>query len=385
MGSGLNFGNPIVGGDTLVRARIKSPNYTPGVDGWTINRDGSAEFNNVLIRGELDVGDSTHNRDIKIGNDIPPDIQTFSISWFGTFDMSAAIVYYLGNTSEYYFQGIAELTTDTDTLSVYLEGYTHFEQSILTVNVTKIVTLNSIFGMTIDAAPELLTLRGGNNADVGWLADDTVSMKQLLINSGYQSQNRNTGYKEVVRYVDYDTSGFVTQIVDIGTPTYKAGGQLGGGVAATASTYTMYSGTTADILTLPQGYLLSFSCQPAPGRIYRAEGFFSVLTDTANSEILIEVHYGPLGTAADPVVASTMNVIMTNTFAKPAIMNSTFYIENSPNNVDQWFTWTARRSHGSGTVTVNSYRNYPSWARIVDEGPAIGPQWIFPPNDGSGW
>ena len=47
------FSNPIVGGTTLIRPAIQSPNYVAGVSGWTINIDGSAEFNNVTIRGTL--------------------------------------------------------------------------------------------------------------------------------------------------------------------------------------------------------------------------------------------------------------------------------------------------------------------------------------------
>lgn len=48
----MTFSNPITGGQgTLVRPAIKSPDYSPGVSGWTINRDGSAEFNDLTIRG----------------------------------------------------------------------------------------------------------------------------------------------------------------------------------------------------------------------------------------------------------------------------------------------------------------------------------------------
>lgn len=47
----MTFSNPIVGGTTLIRPAIHSPDYDPGVSGWTINKDGSAEFNNVVIRG----------------------------------------------------------------------------------------------------------------------------------------------------------------------------------------------------------------------------------------------------------------------------------------------------------------------------------------------
>jgi hypothetical protein len=43
--------NPVVGGTVLRRAAIASPNYVPGVSGWTVNQDGSAEFNNLVIRG----------------------------------------------------------------------------------------------------------------------------------------------------------------------------------------------------------------------------------------------------------------------------------------------------------------------------------------------
>lgn len=45
------FGNPVVGGIVLVRPAIQSPGYVAGVSGWTVRIDGSAEFNNLTIRG----------------------------------------------------------------------------------------------------------------------------------------------------------------------------------------------------------------------------------------------------------------------------------------------------------------------------------------------
>jgi hypothetical protein len=45
------FTNPVFGGNTLIRPAIRSPNYVAGVSGWSINRDGSAELNNLTIRG----------------------------------------------------------------------------------------------------------------------------------------------------------------------------------------------------------------------------------------------------------------------------------------------------------------------------------------------
>jgi len=48
------FNDSIVGGiGTLIRQYIQSSNYVPGVSGWTINKDGSAEFNSATFRGVI--------------------------------------------------------------------------------------------------------------------------------------------------------------------------------------------------------------------------------------------------------------------------------------------------------------------------------------------
>lgn len=52
----MTFGNSILGGINLIRAAIRSPNFVTGVSGWTINQDGSAEFNNITIRGGTTIG-----------------------------------------------------------------------------------------------------------------------------------------------------------------------------------------------------------------------------------------------------------------------------------------------------------------------------------------
>jgi hypothetical protein len=62
----MNFGDPVVGGETLIRAAIRSPNYVTGVSGWTINADGSAEFNDVDVRGDLLVIEPSNNNFVSI-------------------------------------------------------------------------------------------------------------------------------------------------------------------------------------------------------------------------------------------------------------------------------------------------------------------------------
>jgi hypothetical protein len=51
------FSNTITGGGgSLVRPSIHSPNYVPGVSGWSINRDGTAEFAGGQFRGAVIIG-----------------------------------------------------------------------------------------------------------------------------------------------------------------------------------------------------------------------------------------------------------------------------------------------------------------------------------------
>lgn len=58
------FKNAVVAGVKLIREAIQSPNYVTGVSGWTINKDGSAEFSNATLRG----GSVTGPR-VVVGND----------------------------------------------------------------------------------------------------------------------------------------------------------------------------------------------------------------------------------------------------------------------------------------------------------------------------
>lgn len=53
----MSFSNDAIGGTTLVRPAIRSGNYVPGVSGWSINRDGTAEFASGTFRGPVIVQD----------------------------------------------------------------------------------------------------------------------------------------------------------------------------------------------------------------------------------------------------------------------------------------------------------------------------------------
>lgn len=56
MTGGEGWGNPDFGGTALRLAAMRSPNYQAGSTGWTINQDGSVEFNNGTFRGTVTAG-----------------------------------------------------------------------------------------------------------------------------------------------------------------------------------------------------------------------------------------------------------------------------------------------------------------------------------------
>jgi hypothetical protein len=47
----MGFSNPPVGGTTLVRKAIHSPNYVLNTTGWSINKDGTAQFTGLVLIG----------------------------------------------------------------------------------------------------------------------------------------------------------------------------------------------------------------------------------------------------------------------------------------------------------------------------------------------
>jgi hypothetical protein len=63
-------GNNLVAGTALAIAQIQSPGFVTAVSGWIIRQDGSAEFNNVTIRGGVVIGGTslTYNGAPAAGN-----------------------------------------------------------------------------------------------------------------------------------------------------------------------------------------------------------------------------------------------------------------------------------------------------------------------------
>lgn len=49
-----DFANPILAGDALVRQAMQSENFQSGSQGWRVERDGDAEFQDLVARGDIE-------------------------------------------------------------------------------------------------------------------------------------------------------------------------------------------------------------------------------------------------------------------------------------------------------------------------------------------
>jgi hypothetical protein len=64
----MSFTNPLNAGQTLILGSLHSPNYVAGVSGWSINKNGTAQFNSVTIIGDRITLNGANNAQIIIQN-----------------------------------------------------------------------------------------------------------------------------------------------------------------------------------------------------------------------------------------------------------------------------------------------------------------------------
>ncbi len=123
----MGFSNPITGGQgALARDQIKSPGFVAGSTGWSINRDGSAEFNNVVIRGGATIGGTSlyYNGTPALGNLIASISAAGGTDPFGNAYQAGIIAY--GNASSALI-----MSTDGSRLIAMNEGKLQIDQGAL--------------------------------------------------------------------------------------------------------------------------------------------------------------------------------------------------------------------------------------------------------------
>lgn len=159
---------------------IQSTSYTPGVSGWSINADGSAEFQNVTVRGSLNATDLTAGT-LSMDRIAAGDITGVKI---GDDEITAGKIAALNLTVGKYIRSTS-YTPGSAGWSIDANGSAEFNN--VTVRGTIVATSGSISNLTINGA---LTLSGGviRTASSGarWEMSDSFNQDIRWYNSSNQ-------------------------------------------------------------------------------------------------------------------------------------------------------------------------------------------------------
>jgi hypothetical protein len=116
---GQGFDNPIVAGTSLVIPAINSPGYVAGTSGWSINADGTADFNSGTFRGSVLIGGPPAAGAVSLGlrgTDIPAALRNFNAQYDVWYE---ADVYWY-STTDFTFRALAH--NSFFGLAEYIEG-----------------------------------------------------------------------------------------------------------------------------------------------------------------------------------------------------------------------------------------------------------------------
>ena len=136
----MPFSNPIVGGNgVLIRDAISSPDFVTGVSGWTIRRDGTAEFNGITIRGSIQSANYTRGSGIyegwRLDNDGEAEFADLEI-----FGVNAATSY---GMLSYYLDRLKQLGPTDYRFSTDITTTTSFQDILQTA--TGVADYNGLF------------------------------------------------------------------------------------------------------------------------------------------------------------------------------------------------------------------------------------------------
>ncbi len=249
----MAWSNPIIGGgNTLIREEIKSPDYVPGVSGWSIKKDGTAEFNDVTIRGELFVTDPDGSY-VRIYDENPG---SGALIEFGLPTASGSVLTPGSITSTDSVPGVGEpgLIFESATVDGTPSGRIELISN----------TTSNISEITIDATD----LRITNDAYLELGGGDQISVKFSGTGGALDVQgvDTNTTFEgNVVVEGSFSRPGC---IVSFGTPNITSGVVAQTiTLSAIQNTYGMFAGGTPTIVTIPRdgsyevGMLLRYGSQ----------------------------------------------------------------------------------------------------------------------------
>lgn len=343
----MAFSNDITGGQgALLRRAIKSPNYVPGVSGWSINKDGTAEFTSGQFRGAVLIGTSPNPR-IFIGSDIPAPLANASVD----FTWTAAQIWYF-NATEFYWQAIGTFNPggfpiwaagSYDTVNGVL--FNEFEQgpgggspNVLLFGST---TYNST-GLTWNYRNG--TIGWDSNVDFFWSQSNTFTLQ-------YNGSSATTGIAEI------KSNGLIRHEEPLGVMYTQVGTVMTTPGTGAETAQTAWNGNST----------ATFDC--LNGRIMRLECEFGYF-DNNNEVYLLTVR---LRKALNNTGSTQLGFFRKGAPAIGAAIvvsgEGTCYVKNNTGSTVSFTPgFTVARNVGAGTVAVFGDANIPCRVTAYDAG-----------------
>lgn len=225
----MGWGDPVVGGVALRRAAIRSPNYSAGATGWTINQDGSVEFNSGTFRGTVTAG-TFQGTDFVINSTG----EFFYSAVPAAGDLTESIVPGAAGTDAFgnhYVQGVGSYDNSLNTFAQILGSKIFCGQIVAGVPDTAHAGGMDAF----NTAPGALFLQSGLDPSL-----PTTDQAEILLNSGLASSGTGSGSNPTVTIGDSAGNSAVDVLV-----SGNVIGATNGGIAATWQAVSFAAGYTA--------------------------------------------------------------------------------------------------------------------------------------------
>lgn len=341
----MGFRSAILAGTNLIREAINSPNFVAGVSGWSINRDGSAEFADLLVRSS-DGSTSTitvANGQIVIANGAAVTVTEIDADGYRLYNSSGTLV------AEITLSGGA--TNDPGFICYAPSGRRYY--AMLSRGFLELGDDNVVYDVqpawehfsTAGADPSTLAATSGYVGNAG--AWDAATLELVGQTNGAAGDRPK---------IKLGSSGGTADVVLNGVEQ-PAGLTAYGAISATTG--------TASAETV---YITKAGVVFRQGRAYRItiKGFFS--SSVANDRIQLRVR--------KTNVAGTVYLNTGIGPTTPAVSTSTaFYFQNicrntSGGDLTQTLVATFQRQAGTGNLAVAAGASDPAYLHVEDIGAA---------------
>lgn len=340
----MGFQNPIVGGTALRIPAIQSPNFATGVDGWIIRIDGSAEFNNLVLRG-IGTGDilivgTSPNPQVIIGNTAGvgyikfptnrPIESSEAVILAGSFNTGAANEYLSLQIKGPIVSGSpgqARIQINSDSQDGTILAGVLFTANIEAPRVAVAPVSGNANGLFLNST--------GTHTGNLFKLQQSSSDKFVVSNAGnitHTGDTTHTGNVEV--------SGNITRnSVDLGHGIQSK--------VALTSNVTGITGTETVLMTIPSMTFVN-------GRAYRVSLWGLAQSSTASTYYLYRVRKGS-ATTTGTIYKDLLRIPVLGTANTDSVVNMVFnLVNNSGADVTTALTWTASMAAGTGQFTASS-------------------------------